>query len=209
MQRFKQALDRTQNTCKFFFTLKQNAYCMKNNLKPKLSSLANLVRKETDFCSKICECLFWLEASRLLVEEVKKLLFWEQMPCLLLFIILSLVSQKNPTHIILALLFTPIRKSFGSEAVNVISHVYQYGIHLKWSHQQRIQVPKVQRCFWVKWWNIKWNLQGIPCSLNKCGIRNKIQKALISAKLFSWREVGEVLFALGLLLFPSVILKKC
>lgn len=53
--------------------MKQNADCMNKN---KLSSLTNLSRKETDFCSKICEYLFWLEESCLfLVEEVKKLLF--------------------------------------------------------------------------------------------------------------------------------------
>lgn len=56
--------------------MKLNVDCMNEN---KLSLLTNLCRKETDFCSKICECLFWLEESCLfLVEEIKKLLFREQ-----------------------------------------------------------------------------------------------------------------------------------
>lgn len=40
--------------------MKLNADCMNEN---KLSSLTNLSRKETDFCSKVSECLFWLEES--------------------------------------------------------------------------------------------------------------------------------------------------
>lgn len=148
--------------------MKQNADCMNKN---KLSSLTNLSRKETDFCSKICEYLFWLEESCLfLVEEVKKLLFWKQIHCLLLFIIpQSAVPKKsNPPHT--GLLFTPKWKYVGCERKCHFMCLFQYCVHLQWSLQQRTQVPKGQGCFRVQWRDIKWNFKakiycmGVPCS---------------------------------------------
>lgn len=155
----------------------------------KLSSLTNLSRKETDFCSKIYECLFWLEESCLfLVEEIRKLLFREQTLCLLLFLVpQSAVPKKsNPPHS--GLLLTLLWKYTVGGKCHFIC-LFQHSIHVQWSYQWRVQVPKGQGCFWAKWWNIKWNFKaktyctGILCSLNKWCIRNKIQKGPVSKTL--------------------------
>lgn len=107
--------------------MRLNADCMNKN---KLSPLTNLSRKETDFCSKICECLFWLEESCLfLVEEIKKLLFREQTCWLLLFLIprSSLPKKSDPPHS--GPLLTPIwkyivRVGVASYACSNIASIY-------------------------------------------------------------------------------------
>lgn len=100
--------------------------------KNKLSSLTNLFRKETNFCLKICACLFWLEDSCLfLMEEIKKLLFREQTLSLLLFQNpQSAVPKKtNPPHS--DLLLTLLSKYIAGENYQFMC-LFQYCIHLQW-----------------------------------------------------------------------------
>lgn len=109
--------------------------------KNKLSSLTNLSRKETDFCSKIWKCLFWLEGSCLfLVEEIKKLLFREQTLHLLLFLIPQSAVPKNssPPHSDLLLIL--LRKCIVEEKCHFTRLLHC--IHLWWSLQGGFRLPK-------------------------------------------------------------------
>lgn len=155
--------------------------------KNKLSSLTNLSRKETDFCSKIWKCLFWLEGSCLfLVEEIKKLLFREQTLHLLLFLIPQSAVPKNSSPPL-----TVTYCLFSCESVlwrrSVTSHVCStasiYDDLCKGdSGSQRTRILLSQ------WWNIEWHFKAkctaILCSINKWCMR-KYRKAL-SPKFYSW-----------------------
>lgn len=158
--------------------------------KNKLSSLTNLSRKETDFCSKIWKCLFWLEGSCLfLVEEIKKLLFGDQTLCLLLFLIPQSAVPKElqpPSQWPTAHSLTKVY--CGGEVSLHTSAPLQPFMKIS---AGGIQDPKEQGHFWAKWWNIEWHFKAkgtvIPCSINKWCIR-KYSKAL-SSKLYSWQQV--------------------
>lgn len=161
--------------------------------KTKLSSLTNLSRKETDFCSKICECLFWLEEFCLfLVEEIKKLLFREQACCLLLFLIpQSAVPKKShPPHSGLLLTYESM---LGRGGKCHFICLFQYCIHLPWYFQQRIQVPKGQGGCWAKWWNIKWDFKAKTYSGDFVHYTSDVSEInygkVLPPKLYSWPEV--------------------
>lgn len=177
--------------------------------KNKLSSLSNLSRKETDFCSKIWKCLFWLERSWFfLVKEIKKLLFREQTLCLLLFLIPQFAVPKKLQPLSQWPTAYSLRKVYcGGEVSLHTSAPLHPSVMIS---ARGIQAPKAQGHFWAKWWNMEWHFKAkwtvILCSINKWCIR-KYRKVL-SSKLFSWQQLTCIgLNVLLLLLFLSVIFK--